>query len=54
MKLGQFTIVGSYLRDSDISVDGIDKLLVEVRARIEQTIADVGEEHDIVLTVKED
>lgn len=54
MKLISLTVVINDWRDTDRSDDNIDKLLDEVRARINQTIEDVGEEHDIVLAVEED
>ncbi len=54
MKLIALTVVVNDWRDMDTSDENINKLLDEVRARIDQTISDVGEEHDIVLAVEED
>lgn len=54
MKLITFTIVVNDFRGMDTSDANIDKLLDEVRARVNQTIEDVGEEHDIVIKVEED
>lgn len=53
MKLIQFTVTVSDWREFDTTDATIDKLLDEVRARIELTIADVGEEHDIVIVVED-
>ncbi len=54
MKLITLTVVVNDWRDMDTSDAEIDKLLNEVRARINQTIEDVGEEHDIALSINED
>ncbi len=54
MKLIALTVVVNDWRDMDKSDASIDKLLDEVRARIEQTVEDIGEEHDIVIKAEED
>lgn len=54
MKLIALTVVVNDFRGMDESDESINLLLDEVRARIDQTIIDVGEEHDIVMSVDED